>query len=528
MKKNKLKNLLKCGILLFGISLFTISCQKDDNLSTSDEIENTSNYRIKYLSISDFNTNSKLLDKLNKVKKVETKYNSRDIIHNSEHGFTIDTDIAKYVETVDGTSHSYTFLITRDIPTQITENLVITLQDDGTYQTSIVSYFFPDFDNIGIKNENIDFDSDTVLNQLQLRDCISWYSCEQWSFYCPDCDNNPNEGTWVCDLYTSHEVCDQNATIEDASDGGGGGGGSGSSSGSSGSSGTRGSGSNNGSQWDGTVWTSGGGGGTGTGNTSGNDTNTGTTTTTTTTSPFLGSKRTRKYLKQLVENPTISAKIGELAPKVDSDQSGNLKEDGARFKFISEDNYTIRLPSVKKGSSVDYTPDYEPNETVSVHIHQTKAYKYKQDGTPSDQPLPNSPIYSSQDILEFLENLNYIETTNSDLTEDVASLLISKKPNTPINVNQANIFALVVDSNGDKNDALNAHTALQDDDTYNEFTDYFKDNVLKDWEKVDCDDACVIQSFIDFVNTYEVNGEPLGISIYQYTNFNGTINWIKR
>lgn len=281
--KNKLKIYLKFGILLFGILFFTISCQKDDNFSINDKIENTSNYRIKYVSGNDFNSNSKLLEKLNKVKKVEAKYNSRDIIHNSEHGFTIDTDIAKYVETIDGDSHSYTFIITRDIPTQITENLVITLQEDGNYETSIVSYYFPDFDNIGIKNEHIDFDSATVLNQLQERDCISWFSCAQWGNG-GDSDNT----TPSCTAYIYNEVCDQNTSIEDAPEGVGANDGSGSSYSSS-------TNTNNGSQWNGTVWTTSSGVGTG------NTTTTGTTTngsntytgTITTTSPFNLNNKTK-------------------------------------------------------------------------------------------------------------------------------------------------------------------------------------------------------------------------------------------
>lgn len=490
MKKQELKNLLKHGILLFGILFFTISCQKDDNLSINDEIENTSNYRIKYLSGSDFNTNTKLLEKLNKVKKVETKYNSRDIIHNSEHGFTIDTDIAKYVETIDETSHSYTFIITRDTPTQITENLVITLQNDGTYQTSIVSYYFPDFDNIGIKNEPIDFDSATILNQLQLRDCISWFSCAAWG------NGGDSENTTPsCTAYTYNQVCDQNASIEDVPGDGGGGGG--------GSTNTGGTNYNDGSQWNGTVWTSGGGGGgTTTGGTSGNNTDTGTTTT---TSPFVDKNevKRRNKLNEISSNPIVKSKIDELAPKVFSDLANNYKEDGARFKLIGENEYTPREPNLRTKYKTRYIPPYLDKEIVSVHIHQQKHNS-------SDTETVNTPVFSDGDIIEFLENIEYIENTDPDLTNDVTSILLS----------EIGAFALVVDDKHLADDAINA---LQDDDIYEDFIDEFERKVLKKWRKGNCDNDCMVKKITKFINTYEINGQNLGIHIYQASIINNQI-----
>ena len=37
--KQKLKNYLKFGILLFGVSLFTVACQKDDDLNKMSKLQ---------------------------------------------------------------------------------------------------------------------------------------------------------------------------------------------------------------------------------------------------------------------------------------------------------------------------------------------------------------------------------------------------------------------------------------------------------------------------------------------------------
>lgn len=164
------------------------------------------------------------------------------------YGFTVLTDYAKYVEAADGSVHSYTFKIERDEPSDLLENIVFTLQEDETYRSTLVSYHFPDFDTIGINYLDIDFDSDTVLNTIQQRDCISWFSCEQWTYFCDDCDNAPGEGSWSCTAYSYNQVCSTVETI-DAGDSGGGG--------TSTGSGVQ---DNSGNQWDDTVWNGGGGG----------------------------------------------------------------------------------------------------------------------------------------------------------------------------------------------------------------------------------------------------------------------------
>ncbi|WP_417857865.1 hypothetical protein [Xanthomarina gelatinilytica] len=62
------------------------------------------------------------------------------LVHSSAYGFYIDTDVATYMENANGSYHSYTFPVIRDNPTVALENILFSLQADGTYKVSLVSY----------------------------------------------------------------------------------------------------------------------------------------------------------------------------------------------------------------------------------------------------------------------------------------------------------------------------------------------------------------------------------------------------
>lgn len=73
------------------------------------------------------------------------------------YNFTVITEYASYIESNDGNFHSYTFPIVREINNGLTENLVLTLQDDNTYKALLMSYRLTEEELNAIKN-NVDID----------------------------------------------------------------------------------------------------------------------------------------------------------------------------------------------------------------------------------------------------------------------------------------------------------------------------------------------------------------------------------
>ncbi|WP_055446142.1 hypothetical protein [Lacinutrix mariniflava] len=145
MKKQKLKTFLKLGILLFGISLFLVACQKDDDLQTNANLlpKKYSPFSITKIGEAEIFKNKVLSNKLNKLKTTINKNRTASLqnkmVYSSEYDFYINTDFANYIE-VDSTYHSYTFNIYRDSITPNIENLLLSLQPDGNYKISLIKY----------------------------------------------------------------------------------------------------------------------------------------------------------------------------------------------------------------------------------------------------------------------------------------------------------------------------------------------------------------------------------------------------
>ncbi|WP_281847649.1 hypothetical protein [Olleya namhaensis] len=122
MTKNKLKNLLKCGILLFGISMFVVACQKDDDLlKVEDNLAKQNNGNQSHLRavdmpmILDFvnketnNTRQVIFDN-NNINKAKQDYRNFNFSARTTSGFGyIDTSNALVVESE--TVISYTFKV---------------------------------------------------------------------------------------------------------------------------------------------------------------------------------------------------------------------------------------------------------------------------------------------------------------------------------------------------------------------------------------------------------------------------------
>ncbi|MHC9088050.1 hypothetical protein ACXIHB_04965 [Tenacibaculum sp. IMCC1] len=175
MKKRKRLNLLKISVFLFGISLLLWSCESDEISSLPEQHSSTTNFKITTLNSEQISKNEKVKEILKKSKKYENSLKAKSVAN--YQGFYIDTSFSKYVESSDGTQHSYTFLIDRNNNTL--ENLLLSSNNQGGYNTYIVSYGFSsqeksnmnfnDFSSKEVIIKPIDFDASQIIINIQAK-----------------------------------------------------------------------------------------------------------------------------------------------------------------------------------------------------------------------------------------------------------------------------------------------------------------------------------------------------------------------
>lgn len=110
MKKLKLKNYLKLGTLLLGISLIFTNCQKEDDFKQT-HLNSESNYKFSKLTFNQFEEKSdsktlNFIDPSLDFVKERIDINSRDIISN-DGSFTISTE--EIIEVTTDTTATYIF-----------------------------------------------------------------------------------------------------------------------------------------------------------------------------------------------------------------------------------------------------------------------------------------------------------------------------------------------------------------------------------------------------------------------------------
>ena len=136
--KNRKINFIKLGIFLFGISILLWNCEKEDSLSHTEQVV-VPEYSVSRIGIPKIQENIALIKNLDALLQQENKLHSKNV-YSSEYDFTVNTDFAKYIENRDGTYHSYTFPVSREIDNGLLENLLVTLQNDGSYKILLISY----------------------------------------------------------------------------------------------------------------------------------------------------------------------------------------------------------------------------------------------------------------------------------------------------------------------------------------------------------------------------------------------------
>jgi len=190
--KNKLKKLLRFGFALLTISLLLTNCEKE----TKEEIQaesQESTLILKHYSKQDIEKNPKLVSRLNKFNDKLTKYKSENVsartVYNSEYDFTINTNLATYIE--NGDYHSYTFPLVQDDDEKMT-NVMFELNDQGEYDAFLVKYDYTanEFNTLDLTSlslvtsmEPIDLD----FNSLSARRNVAYICVFTYDSHC--CDN---------------------------------------------------------------------------------------------------------------------------------------------------------------------------------------------------------------------------------------------------------------------------------------------------------------------------------------------------
>tara|TARA_B110000902_G_scaffold50106_1_gene57409 strand:+ start:101 stop:1795 length:1695 start_codon:yes stop_codon:yes gene_type:complete len=175
MKRKKLTSFLKLGILFFAISLFLWNCEKENLIE--EKIELSSKFKVSNVTRFEINSNIKLAEKISKLSKSKKTF-AKDT-YSSEHNFIINTDLAKYVESRDGNYHSYTFKVTREVNNGALENLLVSLQSDGTYKLFLIQYpLTPEGNLIDTYNVSVEEIIDEELSSnLFARGCKLEFTC---------------------------------------------------------------------------------------------------------------------------------------------------------------------------------------------------------------------------------------------------------------------------------------------------------------------------------------------------------------
>lgn len=116
-------------------------------------IENENNIKSKYISFDELKNNSLAFNEYKKTEEKTVQSKNSKLVYNDFYGFYIDTEKILYIEKEE--YHSYTFIIKRDIETDKTENLIITLNKDNQYDSKIIRYDFTELDKEKILNNEI-------------------------------------------------------------------------------------------------------------------------------------------------------------------------------------------------------------------------------------------------------------------------------------------------------------------------------------------------------------------------------------
>ena len=171
--KNHFKNYLKLGILLFLISFVFTNCEKDDDFTTQEPSpKQTLKYNSRIVQKTAFNKNETLNFTLNKLRALDktnrTNNNTSRLVTNYSLNIAIEDSSAKYLESIDGTYHSYTFVAFDYNKENGMQNIVLSLQQDGTYKEFLIHYNLTDEEIERYRNnEFVDLPGKVTIMELE-------------------------------------------------------------------------------------------------------------------------------------------------------------------------------------------------------------------------------------------------------------------------------------------------------------------------------------------------------------------------
>ena len=141
---NNVKNLCRVLCILVILVSFT-NCQNDTvtEIQQEEALQKEFPFKTTLLTKQDIEANSKLSNQMRSLANLQSNSIGKST-YNETYGFTVDTEIVKFIEHTENNSHSYTFPIERENNTgSELENLVFTYDatlDD--YTASLVTYHF--------------------------------------------------------------------------------------------------------------------------------------------------------------------------------------------------------------------------------------------------------------------------------------------------------------------------------------------------------------------------------------------------
>jgi hypothetical protein len=165
------------------------------------------------------------------------------------------------------------------------------------------------------------------------------------------------------------------------------------------------------------------------------------------------------------------------------------------------------IPGECTKNSTEWT-SYPASHYVAIHLHQNKYYE---SGVLKD----SNPVMSDVDVIAMLGFYNNTNNIN------VTSVLVSRQ----------GTFALRVNNVNQVNDAINALDPDSNSQTSSPEMDKFVNmynEIVQDRFEVG-NEAGALAGFIQLINTYQVHGPPLGISLFQavFDSEGNITNWVK-
>ena len=170
--KTKINTFTHYAVLLMFCAFFMNSCEKSEDAEPDPVQEVAKGFNAFMISNDDLERNEALKNTIIN----DGSSNARDantgrlntIVHYDTYDFSIETDYVAYVETLDKTYHSYTFPVIRDTTTSVTENLLLSLEKDGSYTASLIAYEFTmDQKRLVYQNEYVSLLYKTTTTSLE-------------------------------------------------------------------------------------------------------------------------------------------------------------------------------------------------------------------------------------------------------------------------------------------------------------------------------------------------------------------------